>query len=403
MNKYVHNITIVNAHWNNRGDEAALMALISELISLFPKTKISIAFKDGKSIEQFPFIENVTYFDSKFKTKIIDIWLTTFTRGYLGFNKILKKLVRELTKSDIIIYSPGGSVINKNFFWWKQMEYLVPFICAKFYKIKMFVAAPSIGPFNADKHNRILKCLLKVPQVFCVREELSKQYLKVIGISNNVHVTMDLAFLNTIDKGENEKKLFDYKELFEYLKKYPKTVGITITDFKWHVKLNKESDLKIIINESFLSFVRHLEVNGYGVLFIPQLFGNQNDCDFMGQFSSPNMFIMEDTMDTLFQQYIISRLFAVVGLRYHSNIFAAKMGTPFIAIMYEEKMRGFIEMSHLNDYSLLLNELSFENLVFKFSLLENNYDDLQKTLKEKLPFWTKEAKKTITLLDSIKY
>ena len=30
--------------------------------------------------------------------------------------------------------------------------------------------------------------------------------------------------------------------------------------------------------------------------------------------------------DTYFQQYVIGKLYAVVGMRYHSNIFSAKMG-----------------------------------------------------------------------------
>ena len=155
------NITIVNAHWNNRGDEAALLAILEGLQRKYTESQITIIFKDGESIEQFKKLDNVDYYTAKFNAKIWDIWLTSATRGLLGLNGLLKKTVRTLAQSDLIIYSPGGSVINKRFFWRKQMEYLVPFICANFYNTPLMIAAPSIGPFDTSKPNRIIKWLLK--------------------------------------------------------------------------------------------------------------------------------------------------------------------------------------------------------------------------------------------------
>jgi len=400
MNK-IKRITIVNAHWNNRGDEAALLAILEGLRKTYRESKITIIFKDGKSVEQFPDMEGVDYFPAKFNAKIWDIWLTTFTRGLLGINKFLKKTVRTLKKTDLIIYSPGGSVINKRFFWRKQMEYLVPFICAKFYRIPMFVAAPSIGPFDTSKPNRILKWLIKTPQIFCVREEISKNYLKQIGIHENVYTTIDSAFFNAIDGEDNEKKLNKYIELKNFLNSHEKVVGITITDFKWHVSLNKDEELTKRIEDAFHRFINKLDIKGYGVLFIPQLFGNQNDYHYMEKFSGGNTYIMDDTMDTYFQQYIISKLYAVVGMRYHSNIFSAKMGTPFIAVIYEEKMEGFIQFANLNEYSIPLAELSFESLKDIFTKLEHNHDLIKQNLQMHLSGWRKKAERTIKLLASL--
>lgn len=394
-------ITIVNAHWNNRGDEAALLALVEGLKKRSSDNKITIIFKDGQSVEQFPNIEGVDYYPAKFNAKIWDIWLTTITRGLIGRNPLLKKTVRTLRDSDLIIYSPGGSVINDRFYWRKQMEYLIPFICAKFYKIPLFIAAPSIGPFEVQKPNRIRKWLLETPDIMCVREEISREYLKTIGIQKNVHVTIDFAFLNEIDLIANERKLGEYKKLHDFLNSHEKVVGITITDFKWHVKLNKEKELLIRIEDAFHKFVDFIEDQGYGVLFIPQLFGNQNDFHYMEKYCGINSFIMDDTMDNYFQQYIISKLYAVVGMRYHSNIFAAKMGTPFLAVVYEEKMEGFIDMANLNEYSIPLSEISFEKLDEKFKKIEQNHELINQNLQKDLFIWRNKAGKTMELLDSL--
>ncbi len=391
-------ITIVNAHWNNRGDEAALLAVVEGVREKYHHSMITIIFKDDHAIDQFPQLENVAYFSAKFKAKIWDIWLTTLTHGILGINQALKKTVRELVNSDLIIYSPGGSVINDRFWWIKQMEYLVPFICAKFYRIPLFIAAPSIGPFDEKKPNTIRKWLLKTPRIMCVREEISRKYLAGIGITKNVHVTIDSAFLNIVDQATNQSKLEAYKELDAFINSRAKVVGITITDFSWHVKYHNDSALLARIEESFRKFINKLSDQDYGILFIPQLFGNQNDFEYMDKYSGPTTFTMDDTHDANFQQYVISKLYAVIGMRYHSNIFAAKMGTPFLAVAYEEKMQGFMELADLAEYSIPLQDISYEALLGKYELLESNHSAFRKKLEMSIPEWRKKAEHTIELM-----
>jgi colanic acid/amylovoran biosynthesis protein len=237
--------------------------------------------------------------------------------------------------------------------------------------------------------------------VLCVREEISKQYLDQINIRDNVHVTIDSAFMNAVNMEENEAVLNEYKELKEFLVSYDKVVGLTITDFKWHVKYNKDKDLLNRIEDTFYRYIGQLTQNGYGVLFIPQLFGNQNDYNYMDKYSCMHTFIMDDMLDANFQQYVISKLYAVVGMRYHSNIFSAKMGTPFIAIVYEEKMEGFLELAQLSDYAISLLDLSIDRLNKKFNILEKNHKIIRVNLQKNINGWRKNAQRTVELFTSI--
>jgi colanic acid/amylovoran biosynthesis protein len=402
MNHHKKKISIVNAHWNNRGDEAALLALLEQLRK-HTDSEITIIFKDDRPISQFPKIRDVDYYSAKFKARIWDIWLAALSGGLVGVNNLLKKTVRTLRDSEFIIYSPGGSVINDRFFWRKQMEYLVPFICAKLYRIPLFVAAPSMGPFDKSRTNLIRTWLLRAAKVICVREAISKEYLGKIGVHENVRVTGDLAFLSTIDQRSNENKLNGYAPLKRYLESYEKVVGIVLTDFSWHVKYGKDSILKKKIHDTFTHFISKLVTEEYGILFIPQLFGNQNDHDYMSEYMIEKTFIMTDTMDSYFQQHIISKLYAVVSMRYHPLIFAAKLGTPFVSVVYEEKTEGFIKQAGLTKYSLSLEDLSFDKLYEKFTLIEHNYDQLRQILQENVGGLVQKAKKNIILLKTIKF
>ena len=391
-------IVIPNAHWNNRGDEAAHRALWEQLRLKYPESRITVLFKDKKPITCFPDFEGITYFSCQFKAAIWDIWLTCLTRGVLGKDSLLKEAVKVLKTADLIIYPPGGSVINDRFFWSKQMEYLVPFICARLYQIPMFVAAPSIGPFDINKARPLRTWLLKTPKVFCVREAISQKYLESIGVCDNVHVTMDLAFMSSVNTDENEKKLDEYCELKDFMKIHDKVVGMTISDFKWHITLGKDQDLMPKIDKSFRDMIQYLTDKGYGVLLIPQLFGNQNDVDYLRTFAdNDQVFVLSEAMDSYFQQFIVSKLYAVIGMRYHCNIFAAKMGTPFIAVSYEEKMTGFLEMAK-SEYCISLDNLCFECLKNKFDSLEENYKNLSQKLHKEATRWKDNALKTISLM-----
>jgi colanic acid/amylovoran biosynthesis protein len=104
----------------------------------------------------------------------------------------------------------------------------------------------------------------------------------------------------------------------------------------------------------------------------------------MMSFAGKNSFVMSDQQDCYFQQYIISQLCAVVGMRYHSNIFSAKMGTPFVSVAYEQKMHGFMKRSKLDDYCIDVNDLTEEGLKEKFSLLVKNYQNYKQFLDDKM-------------------
>ncbi len=392
-------IVIVNAHWSNRGDEAAHRALWEELRIRYPNCRITVMFKDRKPVSWFPKMKNSEHFSCQFKAATWDVWLTVLTRGLIGKDSMLKKAVQTLKTADLIIYPPGGSVINDRFFWSKQLEYLVPFLCARIYRIPMFVAAPSMGPF--DKSRRLRKWLLETPKVLCVREDISRQYLETIGIRKDVHVTMDLAFMSDVDAVANQKRLEKLPELLNFLGMHEKSVGMTISSFKWHVKLSKTPHLTKQIEHSFRKMIDQLTRQGYGVLLIPQLFGNQNDTDYLQTFADgEHVLVMSEEPDTYLQQHIISKLFAVVGMRYHCNIFAAKMGVPFVAIAYEEKMTGFLELAKLSDYCIPVEEVSFEKLEEKFHKLEKNHELLRQTLREGANVWRANARNTLKLLAS---
>ena len=215
------------------------------------------------------------------------------------------------------------------------------------------------------------------------REDISQDYYKELKCKESI-VTCDLALRNEINIERQEEKLNVDYSLVKFFNKYEKIVGITITDLRWHPKFSGDIEVINRITSSFTELIEVLEKKGYGVMFIPQQFGMASDCQYMQGFSRDNCFMLNNDYDCYLQQFVIGRLFAVVGMRYHSNIFSAKMGTPFISVSYEQKMKGFVKKIDYSDYCIDIEALSSQELIGKFLRLEKHYDELKMLLETKV-------------------
>ena len=195
-------------------------------------------------------------------------------------------------------------------------------------------------------------------------------------------------------------------ELTRFISRFDKVVGITITDLMWNPKYKGNDDIKENIISTFKAVVYELTNRGYGVLFIPQLFGICNDADFMGSFANKECYVLPVTQknDCYYQQFVIGKMYAVIGMRYHSNIFAAKMGTPFISVSYEQKMSGFMKIAELDKYCIDINDLSEKSVMETFDNLCEHYNEYKQDLQSRKSIWQRKAHETtdkvIDIIDS---
>lgn len=258
-----------------------------------------------------------------------------------------------------------------------------------------------MGPFKNAERNPVRKEILEGASLICLREDISAKMVKEFVPLTNPIVTLDSAFQHDIDINENEKKFNEYTELKDFVGNGQNVIGITITDLQWNSLYKGDGKTKENIRETFTEFIKKITGVGYKVLFIPQLFSEANDYVYMKSFAIQNCYVMSDKYDCYFQQFIISKIKAVVGMRYHSNIFSAKMGTPFVSVSYEQKMQGFMKKAGLLEYCLPISELSANSLSNKFEGMMSNYDEYKSLLAIKKAEFKKESSKTTELVCQI--
>lgn len=389
---------IVNAHFSNRGDEAALRAILDEMLSKSPGWETEIMFKDKDEVSGFMY-PDVSHFSCAFLPKnVISLFVSVLSKGKICKNDNLRKGIEHILESDLIVYSPGGGVLSDKFWWVKQLEYFMPFICSKLYRIPIVVAAPSMGPFNVEKNifrNSLKKCFLNSADKLIVREAISESYVKKLGVKNVV-VTIDSAFYDDYyTHKESIVNINNDEKLNVFLGKYKKVVGLTAISYLWHIEDFKDETLPKRIEQSLKAFIERLKERNVGVLLIPQLFGNQDDTKLLEKYTNDNTFVLSNEYDTYAQQYVISKLYALVGMRYHSNIFAAKTGVPFVAVSYEEKMTGFMMDHNLTELMIPVKDISEKLLLSKYEMIDENHTKFEKRLKDKREEFRRLAKITV--------
>ena len=74
------------------------------------------------------------------------------------------------------------------------------------------------------------------------------------------------------------------------------------------------------------------------------------------------------------------------------------MGTPFISLSYEQKMKGFMEKVGLQEYCLDVKALTYDNLNEQFVKLNKNYDTYKLYLQQKSELFREESYRTTKLV-----
>ena len=108
------NILVIHAHTANRGDEAAVKAMVDELLTKYPEAKITIALngvtpypnmpQQVELIDRFPKVHN--------RIAQVEFVLAHLTAGKCVFTKAGKKFMNTLKSADLVIHAPGGPSIG---------------------------------------------------------------------------------------------------------------------------------------------------------------------------------------------------------------------------------------------------------------------------------------------------
>jgi colanic acid/amylovoran biosynthesis protein len=358
------NIVVINQPLNNRGDEAAHKSLMRTLSRKFPDDTIQVLFQGAlqDSINQIMVnAPNITYYNfprlmrgstqiKKYALILNIVKLSTQLRQ----NRKISKMIQN---GDLIICAPGGICMGL-FQNWQHIYWLS---VAKAFKRKIVYYSRSFGPFPENNYSE--KCFKKISlNLLKYFDFLSIRDSKTMALADELKIqyipSIDTAFLDSPD-------VLIPDNLMGYLKK-PYIVFVP-NSLAWH-KAYRNIDQNIIDNYyiEILNIINTIYKN-YTIVLLPQLYNiNAIDKVYFKKIADKtdytNLIVLDDTLQSDIQQAVIGGCEFVIGSRYHSIVFAINNNKPVIALSYEHKISGLLQILDMADSLVNFEEIVLSNI-----------------------------------------
>lgn len=267
------------------------------------------------------------------------------------------------------IFSIGGDIytLPPGIFFKKSLS----FFCDKCIDngLKYILWGASIGPF--DKNPKALeyyKKHLKKANLIVAREENTINYLKEIGIVNNVKLAPDPAFFVTVnsDNTINEKKS-------------QKNIGINLSPLS---ATYEYGSIDKGIQKQLQVLTHILDITDYNIILLPHVISpkiGDNDLWYMKQIyellplSVKNRVeLIESDPGFIGLKMIIKNCSYVIAARMHCAINAISCDVPVIFLAYSEKAKGMAKFVYnTSDLVFPLSEFQYPD---RFFSLVNNWN-----------------------------
>lgn len=244
---------------------------------------------------------------------------------------------------------------------------------------KTIISAASIGPFRKTEEKWIAKILNKV-DLITVRETITLDYLKSLGVVDNVKLVADPAYLIKAER-------IDVKQ---YWNSYSKRITIGINIAGKNISSEKKIDFKTYIN-IFVNFIeKAIDRYKANILLIPHVTideFSQSDLESSVKVyeqlkGNKRIAILKEYLNVSQTKYIISQCDFYIGSRMHSTISSLSSLVPTLAIAYSIKYKGIFRNHFGHDEFVIdIDELNEELLFNKMDLLLSKRDEIIETIR----------------------
>lgn len=341
------NILISGYYGNlNIGDEAILGIIVKKL------REIEVELK-----EDF----NITVLSSR-----PDLTKKTYNVNSIN-RKSFYKVVKAIKKCDILI-SGGGTLFQNETSNRSLYYYLFQIFIAKLFGKKIIVLSQGVGPIKKKLNWIIFKKIINHVDKITLRDYDSYNLLKEANIKKDIVLAADPAFL--LEECTEEK--INYILQNEGIKDISSCIGVAIRG--WKNENDMTQKLAVLLDDI-------IDKLNYKIVFIPfQGKWDKKKSIEIAQYMKNTPYILNDIYTPQEVLGIIKKLKAIIGIRLHSLIFAAKVNTEFIGISYDPKIDSFLKM-YGKLASSQIDNLDTEAIFNQIKKLKNiNYKDTTELL-----------------------
>jgi colanic acid/amylovoran biosynthesis protein len=250
--------------------------------------------------------------------------------------------------------------------------------------IPLIIWGASIGPFDSkpDMASVIHEHLRREVSAIFVRERRSLDYLCTHGISDNVYLMSDPAFLMEADPVLSSELGFEMPD---------GAIGLNLSPLISHYvgdhKVSTLSDTGTCLVEVLCSKL------GRPVVLIPHVTSpHSNDYELLREMYDglrpkyrEHVYLLPNDINAAKTKWVISKLSCLIAARTHATIAGFSTCVPTVSLAYSVKAFGINEdlFGH-TDYVVRPNEFSLESIVNATEKALSNSAEIRKTLGRKM-------------------
>jgi len=389
------------------GDDAMLLSLVNNLKLKIPRIRFTVLSRHPDQIIKRYGIEAIHNLDHPEWVEKRGYWFYGFNNGQPKDH--IDRIRNSIADSDLLIIGGGNLLIDITDDWlrgpiawhWFSSE------IARIYQIPYMLFANSIGPFRTEWGRIRSAHIVRGAAAVTVRDEESLSLVEQMrGSLNNVRLLPDPALALEPDIAG---ATYILSKCCRKPEKGKLKVGISVRDLSWGV----DKSINLIYIDFFQNICNFLiEQLDAQIFFIPQ-------CSYeKGSVEKDDRKVAQQVMEgilgknrcvSLTEQYRTEQIMGFYKLmdiavvtRLHGAVFSAAVKTPFIAVDYLPKVRGFLRHIAMESYAVTLDDLAdIKGTVNIIQDILANKKDIIQQLKTGVERAKKDVQKHFDIIESL--
>jgi polysaccharide pyruvyl transferase CsaB len=297
-----------------------------------------------------------------------------------------REITPEIRQLDLLVLGGGGILYDRD-----AASYLREVVVAHELGVPVILYAISAGPLVTQAARRAVREALNVPAptVVTVRDRLGYRLLEDVGVSADIHLTADPAFLlepEELPVTALEAEGVDFsRRIVGFSVREPGPAAPDIRPDEYYALLANAADYVVERYDAEVLFVPMEKTDVQHSHAVVAHMNNAERAEILRRKYSPRQILD-----------LMGRFELAVGMRLHFLIFAALRGTPFAALPYAAKVAGLLEDLEMDTPPL--GSIGIGQLIARIDRSWDARADIRATIGRRLPALRARAAQTNQLL-----
>jgi len=374
-------VLILNQHGDNRGDEAALRAMLGGIEARATRPvqfTVMHQFRGGKVFLQVPhdleWISLVPTLVEAARLALFSLFLALGLRLRWVLGAWGRRVLEAYERADVAISAPGGPYFGDLYASHELVHWLYIWLAAR-HRLPMMLYAPSVGPFRMRARNPIRRWLFGKFRTVALREPFSVEYLRALMHRPNAGTPRagSAAAPILVTDSAVQRPLTPYTRA-EYFTADRAALAertlVAVSVLDWHYPGHPDpAAAKAQYEQAVVDALVHVHrTRPAHLIFAPQLYGAYHtDVPFLRRLiarlpADVSWELVDPDADSDHQQRIFGMADLYFASRYHPQIFAINAGVPGVCLYYQHKQLGFLTQCGLERYAFPIDDLDAAKL-----------------------------------------